>query len=320
MQTELFIRELYRLALGREADPDGLAAWTAAVKSTSDPTIVLEGILGSEEYRRRNNLAAIHADFCHKLVERLKGHEITIVDVGAQLLGFERHIYSPLCDVDVKHRIIGFEPLANKLTERVNAEGNGSLVMLPDAIGDGTEQTLYINNRDATSSLFPLDELFCADFEDIRSLRTVDKMRVTTTALDQALTDHVGVIDFLKLDIQGAELMALKGAEQTLNRTAAIHCEVEFSAIYKDQPLFPEIQTFLNARGFDLIDLLIPHRYSYDVPSQTKTGDRLIWADAFFLRDSSDDVICLSQALTSLLVYGKATLAEHLFLRSSSSC
>jgi FkbM family methyltransferase len=116
--------------------------------------------------------------------------------------------------------------------------------------------------------------------------------------------------------VQGAELMALSGAEKTLARTAAVHCEVEFSPIYRDQPLFPEICEYLFSHNFILIDLLIPGRYHYLTPSGRVAQDRLLWADAVFFRVTGDPEAQRVQALIAASVYRKPTLAEHLLILS----
>jgi FkbM family methyltransferase len=320
MDREKFIKALYRLALGREADAVGLSGWLELIERTSDPTSVLEGILASEEYQKRQ-LTKSDPALTAQIISALGNYEYLIVDVGAQILEYEKHIYAPITESGLKHRIIGFEPLADRLNERIKREGQGRLTMLPNAIGDGAAATLYINDFDATSSLYPLNRKLCADFAGLSLLRTVDTLRVETVTLDAALEpEGAEFVDFLKLDIQGAELKALQSAEKTLERTAVVHCEVEFSPIYDGQPLFPEIQRFLNARGFELIDLIIQHRYSYEVRSGAASPDRLLWADAVFFMQDLRAIGKLSQAVTASLIYNKTTLAEYLLAKTTRPC
>jgi FkbM family methyltransferase len=318
MDRQEFIKALYRLALGREADAAGLSGWLELIERTGDPTGVLEGILASEEYQRRHGSPTkSNTALTAQIISTLGNHQYLIVDVGAQMLEYEKHIYAPVTESGLKHRVIGFEPLANRLNERINREGQGRLVMLPNAIGDGSAATLYINDFDATSSLYPLNRKLCADLAGLSQLRTVNTRRVETVTLDAALErEGTGLVDFLKLDIQGSELKALQGAEKILKRVAVVHCEVEFSPIYEGQPLFPEIQRFLNARGFELIDLIIPHRYSYEVSSGASSPDRLLWADAVFFMQDLSAIGMRSQALTASLIYNKATLAEYLLAKA----
>ena len=135
---------------------------------------------------------------------------------------------------------------------------------------------------------------------------------MTTHRLDDVLPK--GPVDFLKLDVQGAELMTLRGAERILSQTAAVHCEVMFSPMYIGEPLFPAIQQYLMSKDFELIDLLVSVRYNYLTPSGRSTPDRLLWADAVFFRETADQETLRLQALIAAAVYKKPTLAEHLLL------
>lgn len=100
---------------------------------------------------------------------------------------------------------------------------------------------------------------------------------VSTTTLDSWETDH-GPVDVLKLDLQGAELAALKGAEHTLKNVRAILCEVNFVSRYENCSLFHEIASFLAQHGFLL------HRI-YDIRSLPNGA--LEMADAIFLKSKS---------------------------------
>jgi FkbM family methyltransferase len=316
LTPEEFVTAIYRCCLGREPDLDGLANWSSQINLHGDPTAVLAGIMASEEYLLRSatdrgieaRCAAIAKDARSALRRPLR-----IVDVGAQLLGLGSNAYEPLVSYPPLD-IIGFDPLEERLAERAEAEGKQGINLLPYAIGDGERHTLYVNNDDATSSLYPLNAAFNASFNHLRELHTVDTQIVETHRLDDVLPQ--GPVDFLKLDIQGAELMVLKSAPQTLLSTAVVHCEVEFAPIYMDQPLYPEIQQFLNAHGFELIDLLGPARYHYDAQDDGNAQDRLLWADAVFYRATDDPDTLRAQSLIAAAVYRKPSLAARL-LRSS---
>jgi FkbM family methyltransferase len=191
------------------------------------------------------------------------------------------------------------------------------LTLVPFAVGDGRAHTLYVNNDDATSSIFPLNETHNVCFNHLSELRTVRTEQIPTRCLDDLLPD--GVVDFLKLDVQGAELLVLQGADRTLSRTAVVHSEVEFSPIYLGQPLFSDVERHLRARDFTLIDLVISGRYHYLTPSRRVAEDRLLWADAVFFRETDDPATQRVQALVAASVYRKPTLAEHLLVIAERS-
>ena len=78
-----------------------------------------------------------------------------------------------------------------------------------------------------------------------------NKLEVMSDRIDNIMTDeNINSVDIVWMDIQGAELMALKGAGDKIRNVKIIHTEVEFFEIYKDQPLFFEIKKYLNSKGF----------------------------------------------------------------------
>jgi FkbM family methyltransferase len=307
MSADDFVFALYEGFLGRAPDPAGLAYWVSVIRSSGDPTRALRGFLDSEEYRNRKALPNCTREI-QEAVSAVR-RRLRIVDIGAQSLGIGTHPYDGLLEV-CETEIIGFDPLEVRLKERAVAESNSRLTLLPFAIGDGERHTLYVANEDSNSSIFPLDLEHNSLFNYISELRTVRTVEVQTRRLDEVLPP--GPVDFLKLDIQGAELMALQGAEHTLADTAVVHCEVMFSRMYVGEPLFCDIHAFLTSRNFEFIDFPALCRHHYLTPSGRASKDRLIWADAVYFRKSDDLELRRVQALIAAGVYGKPTLAEYL--------
>lgn len=313
--TEL-VRGLYRGFLGREPDAPGLAHWAARLQGGTPASELIDAILAAPEY------LAIQAD--RRDGERLRGalaaaaaplldQPLSIVDIGAQELADERHIYAPLQDAGLPCRVTGFEPQEDKIAESLRKHPDGSLRLYPTFIGDGGRHTFHINNTDATSSLLPLNRAVTGELVDLSHLAAVRTLDVATSRLDDVLTDGA-TVDFLKLDIQGFELPALLHAPDVLRRTNVIHCEVSFMPIYAGQALFTEIEALLRAAGFAFIDFSSLCRYPYHGPSNSASRDRLGWGDAVFFRvpEGLAPRDLLAQSLVALLVYGKRSYAEHL--------
>lgn len=307
------VSAVYRFLLGREPDEAGLAYHVGLLDRSHDLMDVVGALTGSSEFAAR--LGALVTDPASGAAPAPEDlHEpISIVDVGAQRLSDQSHAYSPLEAAGYRTRVIGFEPLAERLDDRKATEGGDTLELLPHFIGDGSRRTFHINNYDATSSLLPLNERLTCQFIELADLSTVRTEDAATRRLDDVLPAHQR-IDFLKLDIQGFELEALKGGEAALARTLVVHCEAAFAEIYKDQCFFSEIEIFLRARGFAFIDIAHAHRGGYIVPSGIVRGDRLLWADAVFFKEPdgltrSERAI---QAVIAQYVYGKRALAERL--------
>ena len=79
---------------------------------------------------------------------------------------------------------------------------------------------------------------------------------VNTTTIDDFSRSRNINIDFLKLDTEGSEYDILLGAEQQISHSIlGIRAEVSFQRMYKDQPVFPEMQNYLVKQGFFLVNL-----------------------------------------------------------------
>ena len=66
---------------------------------------------------------------------------------------------------------------------------------------------------------------------------------------------NITEVDFIKIDTQGSELDILEGSLDFLSRTVGIEVEMEFVEVYKGQPLFDEVNSFLTRNGFNLFDI-----------------------------------------------------------------
>jgi FkbM family methyltransferase len=65
----------------------------------------------------------------------------------------------------------------------------------------------------------------------------------------------------LKIDVQGAELEALKGGVETLKRAELVVLETSFFRFFGQGPLFSEVVAFMEGQGFALYDLFgLAHR------------------------------------------------------------
>lgn len=306
------VRGLYRGFLGREPDPAGLAYWSGRLAAGASADELLAGLMASDEYRLGHgahaNLDALKARVLAAAAPLL-ARPLTVVDIGAQELENEDHIYAPLTRHGLPYRIIGFEPQQDKIEASRRNNPDSRVTLYPTFIGDGERHTFHINNDDATSSLLPFNRALTAQLRDLDHLHTVRTEEVNTSRLDDVLAGE-GAIDFLKLDIQGFELPTLRHAALVLARTNVVHCEVSFAPIYDGQALFSEIETLLRAAGFWLLDFSSLCRYP-SVAGQ-RSRDRLGWGDAVFVRRTEAPADLLAQALVLLLVYDKPSAAGAL--------
>ncbi len=111
------------------------------------------------------------------------------------------------------------------------------------------------------------------------------------------LREHVTTIDFLKMNIQGAEMEVLCGATGQLGGVLGILAEVSFVESYLHRPMFSEIDEVLRRQGFEFFSLLNRHEVGrlaspftvLHAPSYRGSGGQLIEAHALYLRDPIRD-------------------------------
>ena len=209
---------------------------------------------------------------------------ITIVDVGAQDLAGEHHVYSSLT-ASWPYRVIGFEPVYAE--EAVEETAFGERRVLPFALGDGSERVLHVTKYSALSSLYPPNRSLRGEFHGPKHFHEVAKtVPMQTRALDSLQLEQA---DFIKLDAQGAEPLIVKGGARYVCGTPLVYCETFFVPFYENVPLFDKHLSLFRAHGFELIDLYlngrrraevsIPDAYPALAP---QGGGRLIWADALY--------------------------------------
>lgn len=151
------------------------------------------------------------------LVKRLLKPGQVFLDVGAHI-GYYSTLAASI--VGPEGRVYAFEPdPGNAAVLRQNTARFGDVVkVFQAAVTDRTGRaTLYLSPRNSG---------------DHRLFRTPDKDRqaieVETIALDE-LAELAGVkVDFLKMDIQGLEVKAIKGAEALIARSPGIVGIIEF--------------------------------------------------------------------------------------------
>lgn len=209
---------------------------------------------------------------------------IRIADIGAAFLG-EAPPYQPLLDNGLGH-VFAFEPDARQvdgLRTRLGPHGT----VIAEAVGDGAEHMLHICNYGWSSLLEP-DPAALAFFNTFRQLGRVKATQpVRTRRLDDIA--ELPPVDFLKMDVQGAELMILQNGREKLAGCVAAQLEVSFVTLYKDQPAFGAVDLEMRAQGF------IPHRFMdikrwgiapAMIGNDPRTaGNQLLEADIAYVRD-----------------------------------
>jgi FkbM family methyltransferase len=174
---------------------------------------------------------------------------IDIVDVGAMMLDGALDEYAPLVQSGLGH-VVGFEPIPEEC-DKLNRAARKNQRFLPYFIGDGSEGEFKQCSAPMTSSLLEPNLPLLRKFNQLEELTTpVKRWKVQTRRLDDI--PEITAIDYLKIDVQGAELAVLQGGERLLKDAVVVQTEVEFHPMYVGQPLFAEIDIELRRQGFGI--------------------------------------------------------------------
>jgi FkbM family methyltransferase len=169
-----------------------------------------------------------------------------IVDAGANPIDgdppYKAMLAAGLCDVT------GFEPQEHALARLEKSKGPRERY-LPYVLGDGGQRKLNVCELEGMTSLLVPDPAHLALFNLFPIWGAVkSQIPVTTRKLDDI--DEIAHLDFLKMDIQGAEREVLAHGRSKLNETVVIQTEVSFVPLYQGQPVLGEMDLALRELGF----------------------------------------------------------------------
>ena len=198
-----------------------------------------------------------------------------IFDVGANVgdISLQYNTIFP------KATVYAFEPFPdsfNALQQKM--DGIKNVVLYQLAIGENEEKKkFYVNyNADTNSLLEPTKIGLSSD----KQVANKSEIEVDVATIDKfCAKNNINQIDILKLDIQGGELAALKGAKDMLaaNKITIIYTEAYLREQYVQQPLLFDIAIYLQQFGYAMQDIYNP---IYGKGS-------LAWCDAIFILKKS---------------------------------
>jgi len=138
--------------------------------------------------------------------------------------------------------------------EFINNENSNERVF-NNAISDEDNKIYEFNitNNGQSSSILELDK------HKIHHphIHVIEIVNVSSKRMDTLISENnidINNYDFLNIDIQGAELLALKGFGNLLNNIKYIYTEINTNSLYKDCALVGEIDEYLNKYGFERVE------------------------------------------------------------------
>jgi FkbM family methyltransferase len=171
-------------------------------------------------------------------------------------------------------KIVSFEPTksAFEILRKLSG-GHKNWKVINSALGnyDGAiAMNVSSNDGQSSSILNPASHLH--HYPQV-TFSKIENVKITR--LDSMNFDSAGPI-YLKLDVQGAEKIALQGAEGLLQKIAAIEIEISLDHAYSEQMDFAECVESLKAYGFSA--------YSLSDPMRDENGFTM-FVDGIFVRD-----------------------------------
>jgi FkbM family methyltransferase len=245
--TEDDIHACYRLILGREPDPDGLEYWRAAVGKLSVDELV-GGMMDSREFHLSplfRRILAAGEDWRgqgRRAVQVDLPGRVQFVDPTDQFVGqviqqkgmYEPHVTSAFSEVlrsghtiiDVGANVGWFALLAasavgssgsvlaveadsgnvDLLCQSVRANRFDNVFVLPVAASDRSEMVVLQRAGGSNSAIFP------------SSGPSAPGDRLVPTLPLDALAGMVDRLDVMKIDVEGAELLVLRGASELVGK------------------------------------------------------------------------------------------------------
>lgn len=215
--------------------------------------------------------------------------EFTILDIGAREIHENQEPFYHLLSLFPGSRVIAFEP-DEGLCKTQNASARAGVTYYPQALGRTEEtRTFYETEDPMCSSLYQPNGALLDRYNnmDVAKVRNVTEVR--TTSLDIFCASHeIEQVDFIKIDVQGAELEVFQGGEAALQNVLGIVSEAEFVQNYVDQPLFGDVCRFLDSQGLQFQKILGVGGRTLKptiLNNDPNACSQMLWADVLFLRN-----------------------------------
>jgi FkbM family methyltransferase len=235
---------------------------------------------------------------------------LVIVDVGAAMGVDER--WQP---AESLIQFVTFEPDTRSQDYATTARTVNFATGLSAEKG---RKALHLTTFAPASSLYPLNMAQLQDFANREWHESAGSIPIEVDTLNNCLADRPDLRpDFMKVDVEGADLDVLKGASDFLDTTImGLQIEVSFIERHKGAPFFGETDAFMREHGFALFILSREHWLRHNLVYGANSNPQLIWADAvyFLKRDqllerlrtvsSEDKTLILSKFIAILLGYG----------------
>lgn len=114
--------------------------------------------------------------------------------------------------------------------------------------------TTWADGNPGASSLFKSNGTYRAEYY------VQDEIQTKCHRLDSVMMKYnIPKVDIIWMDLQGAELLALKGLGDYINNLKYMHTEVSFREIYSGQVMYDELNNFITSKNFKIVNHINPY-------------------------------------------------------------
>lgn len=205
----------------------------------------------------------------YEILKKNLKKDSVIIEAGA----YDGYHTKMLAAMVPKGQVFSFEPFPRMFNiAKMNLKDLKNVHLYPIALAKKTGSTEFHiscgkNNDDylgSSSVLEPTEQMH----NFFPKLAFQQKIIVPCTTIDKFISDKkINQIDFIWLDLQGAELEVLRASPKTLEITKLIKTEVSYAEIYQNSGTAKDLIDFMKTNNFQLILL---------------TGEGDVQGDAYF--------------------------------------